>query len=1056
MTRKKKPAAGTDSSKTILDALQSDAPNQAHIHDLKAIFQQQEHLRPSTWKNQILALNAMKIGPGFALNAYMICKLSGDMPGGVDLAELAFWNFLLDNGACRNILASARHSLMMLIVHQKNIHALRWILEECHFEITECPGVNNPINHGLISHPIKHIDFRVPSAFNDYFISQLSARSPLHETPVILALRHGTPPLVAWLIHEKKCDINAANDHGVTPLIEAVKQSNWGALGYLIKCNACVSSKTKNGLTAIHYAIWNLNLHLVTSLTQALASQGKCIADIRDNEGLTVLHWAIKFNKEPLLEYLESLFQIDEAFLDPDGKNLAVFAVALNRPEIAGRLIEQYGLNIKATDSNGMSALFLNIVDAKNGIKSIEWLINIQNFNLQERNHLGDTPLVFAARVGNHDVTAYLLTKMTADLNAVNASGNHVGHYLAEQDQHEVIKSLLKHNKIDLLHVNAEGRTMLDIALIHEAKLTIETCIEYIQTCNKKNNGTPFMSLRKIQCLPALLKRFCNDHWASLGPWVEAGQPPLHIACFYLPQVDIEQLIIQFKLDVNQLNQHNNTALYEMVKLSLNKPGLIPKTRWFIEMFDPRLTKLDPLGSSLLHLACESQDLELTNYCVENRGLSLLKPRKDHLNAMDIALVKQNLTLVTYLWNRLTPIERASYIAHLNSKKECEHIAYLMTSHLYEPPFSEAQEDKLQLESPARKAAPTLDITLIPSEPIVCDGNGLFEAIDERRIDDIKSLNAFASEWIAYPKCCQNNPMLKSLLHQLSGLIKSSTCHHAYIYGSFHFKNPNDLDILLPNIATIEAKNSALALINLLISDTGTVTIKDRWTGEYGYRKHGLHIIPMDWRGIKIEWVLTEKTFQNHALMLDFTIGAQYFNLRTLHTHEIPGLNSRHDVCNKRINTISEARDSFGEDLSRFFRAIRLMADEGFHLSEACESALNDHFSDDFNPFIRMNQDKLNQQLTLLFKSPDPAKHVKILYELRALNKLFDCLSNNAGQAAGYYKEQLRPYIQHYYPPEVLQACLVPPVYLSGNPFVFYSQQTTSPESPFITALHQG
>ena len=1188
MKRKKKLPSKPDSPATIfLQTLPPDTPYQVYLRKLKAIFLQKESLRPANWKEQIAALNTMTVGKAPALLTYFIGKISGQIPGPVDQSEIAFWNFLLSNGIDRYLVCIARENLMILIIHQKNIHALRWYLEDCHFQITACEGSGNPVKPGTPTHPLLHIEFLINSEFNTYFFNQFDACTPLHDTAIILSIRLAQMPLLVWLIRFKEQSIHVTNDNGVTPLMEAVKTNLEPAIEYLMTLNANISSKTTAGLTALHYAIWNENEPILIKLIEGLQKQGKCVSDILDNEGFSLLHWAIKYNKLTLLDFLESLFKIDEAFLDPDGNNLAVFACAINRPEIAERLMHQYQLSIYGKNKVGMTALFLSIVDSKNSVKSIEWLITKHSFTLSDLNILGDTPLIFAARVDNQCAIQFILQKLTGPLHRVNSEGNHVGHYLAENNQSDVIQSLLKQDKLDLMRFNADGLTMLDIALIKDASYykTVQVCIEYAQSYHRKKQVKPLTSFRKIPSFPSLLRFFCEDHLIKLDPWVEDGQPPLHMACISLPQSHIEDLINHFKLDVNQVNQHGQTVVAYMITQGLKRPTFLKKARWFIEAFQPRLNNLDSLGSSLLHLACEQQDLELVQYCIEKQGLSLFKTRRDHLTALDIVLIRQHLHLVIYLWGRLSVAEQKSYVAQLNSNKEQQCINYLTMNHLYEPEVCEKLEEIKPLDICITKEEASN--TPIEREPTVCDRVLFLNAIEEHRVDYIKSLkhhdefseilascahealllaikpgnhsmvyhllripsiqkrahendnaalakacelglypmvesllripliqsnisnnNHAAYRWagdhqnqailslllrypevqtyanhieahmlrpapqwaVSYPKCCEDNPTLKSRLHQLSDLVNSSPCQHAYIYGSFHFKTPNDLDILLPNITSIEAKNAALALIYVLLEDSGIVTTINKHTREYGYKKHSLHIIPMEWRGIKIEWVLTEKDYQTHALALDFTIGAQYFNLKTLALHEIPGLHSRQDVQNKTINTISEPQQSFREDLSRIFRAIRLMADEGFYLSETCEGAIKGLFSSDFNPFIQgINPDKLNQQLTLLFKSPNPSKHIQILHELDVLNKLFHCISMNVGQAARYYTEQLRPYYQYHYPEEELAvnnfpASLIvsPPGIASQNPFLFYSQRMSGSsinhqnQSLGFASLHQG
>ena len=1181
MKRQKQPTRKTnDLRMTGPAASVENASFDVLLRKLKIIFELTEAHRPPNWMRQIESLNTLLKGDVSALAEYLIFRISGKIPGDIKPNEITFWNFLLKNGA-RSSIAPAQNVMMLHVVIQKNLPALRWLLEDCQFEITECDSENNPIQPGVVTHPLMYIEFQSNSVFNDYFFSQLQAHSTSHDTALILAVRYNCVPLMKWLVENKNADINAINDNGVTPLITAVCHDNADIqqladiVDYLIQHHADTSCKTIDGLTALHFAVLTSRQALFTKLAQTLENGEKSVADIRDTEGLTILHWAIKLNLTPMMSYLESLYQIDETLLDSDGNNLAVFAASMGRHLIATHLIQTYALDIKAINHQGMNALFscLSIRKA-NVISNINWLVENHQFSLHEPNSAGETPLLFSARVNNDSSVTYLISKIPGELSDIGPDGGHIGHYLAKNNEYDLIASLLKQNKLNLMHTNFDTLTMLDVALScwPSHRETVKVCLEHIQMLQKKSKPTPLISLSRLTYLPVLLRIFCEDTLGELGPWVESGQLPLHMACLYLPTQFIQEQLGLFKLDLNQLNKQGETALYCMMKKSLTKPSLITKALWFIKTYQPKMTNLDPLGSSLLHLACDLKKLKLVKYCVETLGLSLLKTRKGGFNAMDIALITQHEDVISYLWSKLDKLQQNLYVSRLNKQGELQLITYLITHNLYEPEALETEKSELQRPSPV-KLTPQDSEGSKPCEPFVCNRTLIFEAIANHRLDYIKSLkhrrafdellascadeallmaieqrhyllvyhvlripsirerahlnnnaalakacelgfftivecllripsiqlqisnddhaafrlahqypeirrlllsypevrayadaaehkdgqvtseydifdknpfllNASAPEWIAYPKCCQTNSTLKALLLQLSDIVKSSECPHAYIYGSFHFKNPNDLDILLPNITSEESRQVARALINLLITDTGIITKTDPRTGEYGYRKHGLHIIPMDWRGIKIEWVLTEMDYKSHAMKLDFTIGAQYFNLRTLQLHGIPGLNSYNDACTKRLNTISDPRDSFSVDLSRVFRAIRLMADEGFHLSEACVSAITDIFSADFNPFTNMNPDKLCQQLNLLLQSPDPSKHVDIMHALGILNKLFEYKPTYSRQPVQYYLSLLNQYCGDYCSSDESLKDFRVDICISNHPNAFYSRRS--------------
>lgn len=957
------------------------------LYNLKAIFEQIEDQRPPNWKLQIEILNTLFKGDLPALAEHLVLRIKGQIQGKIEPNEIAFWSFLLNNGAKSSFPPSIQQRIMLLVVKTKNLTVLRWLLEDCRFKITECDQENNIINPGLATHPILHIEFHINSEFNNYFFSQLKAHSNFGDTALLLAVQYNHFPLIKWLVEELKVDINETNLIEQAPLLTAVIQDKAEIVKYLIQNHANTSYRTTNDLT--------------------------------------IIHCAIELNRSSIISHLASLCQIDENLLDPDGNNLAVFAVLHRHYDIASHLIQNCKLDIKAINNHGMNALFLCISRQKEYAKdSMAWLVDHHQFSLHEPNSAGETPLFFAARINNSTAIEYLIKKIPGELSASGPDGRHVGHYLATHNQYELIASLLKQNRLKLMQKDSDNLTMLDVALMHYPSHieTIKVCLEHARQKPKKSKPEPTISFSSLTYLPVLLRVFKDDTFNELGPWVESGQTPLHMACLYLPNKFAAEVIndlkLASKLDINQLNQHGETALCSIIKESMDETNLLSKKSawlikralWFIRTYQPRITKLDKLKSTLLHLACEldNNDLNfhLVKSCIQKWNLSVTERRTDGLNAIDLTLRKKNISLVPCLFSKLDDDMKDEYFTLFTKEGQDALTSYLISMNIYNP--------KIVLET-----KPIEQLDKNPARPLSEDNQELItreSSVNEISVASKSSpLNVSAEKWTPYPKCCQTDSTLKALLINLSEIFKRSSCAQAYIYGSFHYKKPNDLDILLPKITSEAEREAALSFISLLIEDTGIVTTKNYQTGEYGYKKHGLHIIPMEWKNIKIELILTEKDYTSHAMMLDFTIGAQYFNLRTLDLHTIPGLNSYNDVLNKRLNTITDPQKSFTEDLSRIFRAIRLIADEGFVLYPACESAIKTLFSSDMNPFLTMNPDKLCHQLDILLKSPYPIKHLDILHKLKMLDKLFGFTPKHSHQNVLTRLSQLNAYCSNSY-----------------------------------------
>ena len=235
MKRQKKPSRETNSDKmTGPAAIAENAPFQVLLHKLKIIFKLTEAQRPPNWMRHIESLNTLLSGEVSALAEYLIFRITGKIPGDIKPNEIAFWNFLLNNGA-RPSITPVQNVMMLHVVIKKNLLVLRWLLEDCQFEITECDGENNPIQPGVATHPLLYIEFQSNSAFNHYFFSQLQALSTSHDTALILAVRYHRVLLMKWLVENQNADINEINENGVTPLITAVYHDHADIVDYLMQ-----------------------------------------------------------------------------------------------------------------------------------------------------------------------------------------------------------------------------------------------------------------------------------------------------------------------------------------------------------------------------------------------------------------------------------------------------------------------------------------------------------------------------------------------------------------------------------------------------------------------------------------------------------------------------------------------------------------------------------------------------------------------------------------------------------------------------------------------------
>ena len=254
------------------------------------------------------------------------------------------------------------------------------------------------------------------------------------------------------------------------------------------------------------------------------------------------------------------------------------------------------------------------------------------------------------------------------------------------------------------------------------------------------------------------------------------------------------------------------------------------------------------------------------------------------------------------------------------------------------------------------------------------------------------------------------------LIDRISDIFNQSECE-GYLFGSSNYKEieaPHDFDILIENIRTEQDKANVRTLIQCFKSQGGVVTAHDVF-GNEGYKTGNRHVIPVLWKEWKIDFIVSEKNVVEHSNMMDFTVGALYFNLKQKNMYRITGLSTVSDLKHKRISTIFSPLISFLDDPSRIFRAIRLMACEGFHLSKECDDAIRILFSGEKNLFLTMKPGKLFQQIQLLLSSGHEEKNMSLLNYYGLFFKLFHCVCMLAAEGGYQYLPRLKLYYDKFH-----------------------------------------
>ena len=382
--------------------------------------------------------------------------------------------------------------------------------------------------------------------------------------------------------------VNMVSNSGQTPLMCACCDSDrLDNIKTLIKQGADIHQINNNGWTALHYAArfakseiieYLLSLGMKVNMVEnsgktplmctccdgyrldnikTLIKQGADIHQI-DSDGCTALHYAARFAKSEIIEYLLSL-GMKVNMVSNSGQTLLMSACCdSDRLDNIKTLIKQ-GADIHQINNNGWTALHYAARFAKSEI--IEHLLSLgMKVNMVENS--GKTPLLCACCDGYRLDNIKTLIKQGADIHQIDSDGCTALHYAARFAKSEIIEYLLSLGmKVNV--VENSGQTPLMCACYDGGCLdNIKTLIKQGADIHQINNN----GWTALHYAARYAKSEIIEHLLSLGMKVNmvenSGQTPLMCACCDSDRLDNIKTLIKQGADIHQINNDDCTALH--------------------------------------------------------------------------------------------------------------------------------------------------------------------------------------------------------------------------------------------------------------------------------------------------------------------------------------------------------------------------------------------------------------------------------------------------------------------------------------------------------------
>jgi ankyrin repeat protein len=340
-------------------------------------------------------------------------------------------------------------------------------------------------------------------------------------------------------------DVNVRDNDGYTPLFYAVWQRNAEMAVLFIGHGAEVNLSDKTSSTPLHYAVWFANKDMI----KLLVEKGADIS-IEDRKGETPIQYAAISRRGGLIDLL----------LAGQTTNQTIHLAATKGDLAEIRSFIEKGTDIDTKDAIGWTPLLWAALAGQHD--AAEFLIS-KGADINAKNQDGATALQMACRAGRKDVVELLIDKH-ADINTPNNDGRTALHFAASQGNVEIIKLLLDKGA-NVNATNQTGATPLHLACSSGKKDVVELIIEKNADVNAKD----------------------HDGWTAL-----------HIAALR-GYTEIVKILLAKGADANIKNNYGQTAL------SLAKDRNHPE---IIEL----LHNLDTHGQTLtIHIDSSQNSLNL-------------------------------------------------------------------------------------------------------------------------------------------------------------------------------------------------------------------------------------------------------------------------------------------------------------------------------------------------------------------------------------------------------------------------------------------------------------
>lgn len=597
--------------------------------------------------------------------------------------NLKKWNLNAMNHECSGML----HALAF----GGNIDALEYFYDKVSFALNaRCEVRNIPLHKAAYRGHLDAVKFLIGKG------SLIVTKNSYGDLPISSALFSGNDEVFEFFINTTNNNMDVINNRGLSLIHMASELGRLYAVKLLHDKGVSLTTKTKHGLTPLHYAVQNKNYEIVEYICEntkeiydenlqlenafhlAASNGDDLLLEYFNERGFNInqvsnvgtpLHHAVVNDRSDVIKYL--LRMGANMFAKNKGDvNAVELAVEEGRIEIVKEfLTNNYDIN---TCRNKMKATLLYRAANRNQLDIVKYLIQEgANVNLKDTNGRG--PL-FAAVLGNsEDVIRFLIGNKcrTHDLDKDDCS---LMHAAASVGNFNIIKLLQKlnlsvtakskdtstplHYAVENGHVDCVNYLMEQTSKIFTQNSRTETLFHMAA----KSGSVDLLKLLHKKKFPindpsnlgtALHYAVINNNYAAVIYLLSIGanvnvknksdkQTPIFYAAL-IPNTSMIKQLLDKGANLSLKNKKGNTVMEEAI--IQNKLKAI---KCFVTNGHPLNTKNDK-GETLLHRAASSNNnVTAIQYLIGN-GLSVNEKSSQGFTPLYFAINNNNYNVIVYL-----------------------------------------------------------------------------------------------------------------------------------------------------------------------------------------------------------------------------------------------------------------------------------------------------------------------------------------------------------------------------------------------------------------------